>query len=151
MTGYKLPCSSKTCLPQATFSRGVFTPQRRHSDPASGRQFLENENWPTACIAVNRMYYVYSTYFIGRKESFKRKRGFSLDLQVDGKKLLLNLDERRIKEQKHVALKVTTDLSQKKKFPNLTIATIKSLFLRFHILVSQTHRSGQCFVYSHAW
>ena len=56
LTGYKLPCSSKTCLPQATFSRDVFTPQRRHSDPASGRQFLENENWPTACIAVNRMY-----------------------------------------------------------------------------------------------
>ena len=44
LTGYKLPCSSKTCLSQATFSRGAFIPQRRHSGPARGRQFLENEN-----------------------------------------------------------------------------------------------------------
>ena len=58
LTSYKLPCSSKTCLPQAILSRGAFAPSRRHSTTPSGRQFLENKNQLHALRLIDCITYI---------------------------------------------------------------------------------------------
>ena len=88
---------------------------------------------------------VYSTYLIGRKKVIKEEEGFSLVLQVDGKIPSYTCTKEALKFKSTFALKATSDLPQKKNSP------IKSLFLRFHMVVSQPHRSWQRFVYSYPW
>ena len=81
-----------------------------------------------------RMNYVYSTYLV----------------KLMGKNPFLHLHKRCIKIQKHVCLESNLGFATEKN-SNLAITPLKSLFLRFHMLVSQPHRSGQCFVYSNPW
>ena len=91
LTSYKLPWSSKTCLPQVIFSRAAFTLQRLHSDPAHSRQFFENESQLHANRYVECITCIQRNWLVERKSLTHWKRVFPLSFKLMGKTLLTQM------------------------------------------------------------